>query len=336
MTLQTIGDMTRSFALVRQSTNLKQQLGRLTQELSSGQASNLTDHLSGNLLRLSQIEHDSVTLRSHQIAAREAALDAAAMQVALGQVQTLSTGLAGTAITIGSAPGGAQMDNLAVEARGTLGSIIGALNTQAAGRALFSGTQTDRAPLASVETLLGDLRVAIHGAHGPAAVRTAVDDFFDTPGGGFETTIYLGGTENLSAYDLGAGESVALTIRGDDPVLRNQLKHVALVALSDDLGALLSDEDGRDLARGAGESLLAGQQGLAALRSNLGFAEARIDHATSRVSAEITAVQITRNDLVSVDPFETAANLEKVQIQIETLYTLTARSARLSLVNFLQ
>jgi len=36
-----------------------------------------------------------------------------------------------------------------------------------------------------------------------------------------------------------------------------------------------------------------------------------------------------------VDIPSTAVELEQVQSQLETLYTLTARSARLSLVNFL-
>jgi len=71
------------------------------------------------------------------------------------------------------------------------------------------------------------------------------------------------------------------------------------------------------------------------LRADLGAAEARIGQAESRIAAETTALQIARNDLVSVDVFETAGELEQVQFQLETLYTLTARAARLNLVNFL-
>lgn len=335
MTLQTIGDLSQSFGLLRQSAALKQRLDRLTQELSTGRVADLGAHLSGNLLRFSQIEHDLGSLDSHLTAAREAGVDAATMQAALDQVQTLSSRLAGTAITVGSVAGGAQVDTFAAEARGTLGSILGALNSDVAGRALFSGTLTDRAPLATAETLLNELRLATQGATGPGAVRTALDAYFDTPGGGFETTIYQGGTDDLSPYVLGDGESVALTIRGDDPALRDQLKQVALAALSDDPGLVLTDAERRDLVRGAGVGLLAGQQGLTALRADLGHAEARLEQSASRIAAEITTLQIDRNTLVSVDAFETAGSLQDVQIRIETLYTVTARSARLSLVNFL-
>ncbi len=335
MNLQTFGDMAQAFALRHQGTTLKQQMDLLTRELSSGRAADIPRHLSGNLLRFSQIEHDFAILGSHRTAAREAAVDASAMQTALGQVQTLSASLADSAITVGSAAGGAQVGTLAAEARNILGSMIGALNSSVAGRALFSGTQTDRAPLAPLATMLNDLRLAIQGANSPNAMRAALDAFFDTPGGGFETTIYQGGTTDLLPYALGAGESVALTIRGDDPALRGQMKQVALVALSDDPGVLLSEADRRDLVFGAGTALFTQQPGLTALRADLGFAEARIEQSASRISAEITSLQTARNDLVSVDAFETAGNLQQVQFQLETLYTLTARAARLSLVNFL-
>ncbi|SEL55102.1 flagellar hook-associated protein 3 FlgL [Roseovarius azorensis] len=335
MNLQTFGDMAQTFALRRQGTTLKQQMDLLTRELSSGRAADLSRHLAGNLLRFSQIEHDFVILSSHRTAAREAAVDTRTMQTALGQVQTLSVSLAGNAITVGSAAGGVRVDTLAAEARSILGSMIGALNSSVAGRTLFSGTQTDRVPLAPLGTLLDDLRLAVQGADSPDAVRAALDVFFDTPGGDFETTIYRGGTTDLSPYELGAGESVALTIRGDDPVLRGQMKQVALAALSDDPGVLLSEADRRNLVFGAGTALLAQQPGMTALRANLGFAEARIEQSASRISAEITSLQTARNDLVSADAFETAGNLQQVQFQLETLYTLTARAARLSLVNFL-
>jgi flagellar hook-associated protein 3 FlgL len=39
---------------------------------------------------------------------------------------------------------------------------------------------------------------------------------------------------------------------------------------------------------------------------------------------------------MAVDPFEAASELQTVQTQLETLYTITARSSRLSLVAFLR
>ncbi|MDT8325869.1 MAG: flagellin [Roseovarius sp.] len=335
MNFNSIGDMAQAFALRRQTVELKSQMDRLTLELSSGQAADLTRHLSGNLLHLADVEHELLVQDSHRTAAREAAVDATTMQSSLDLVQSLSTDLANSAITVGFASGGVPLSTLSTEAKATLGSIIGALNTDVAGRALFSGSEIDRTSLAPADQVLDEVRTALAGATSAAGVLSALDTFFDTPGGGFETSIYRGGSSNLSAYQLGAGESVALDIRADDPVLRGFLKQTVLSALVDDPALALGTDDRRALARSASQALLTQQDGLSTLRADLGVAEARIDQSTSRIGAEITSLQIARNNLVSIDVFETAGDLEQVQFQLETLYTLTARASRLSLVNFL-
>ena len=81
--------------------------------------------------------------------------------------------------------------------------------------------------------------------------------------------------------------------------------------------------------------MLQNQDQITATRADIGFAEGRISQAQSRLSAEYSSLEILRGDLVSVDPFETATELEHVQTQLEMLYTITARASRLNLMNFL-
>ena len=335
MSLQTIGDLAQSFALRRQSVELTRQMDRLTLELSSGEAADLSRHLSGNLLQISDIDRELALLGTHRDTARLAATDARLMQTSLSRVQDESAAVAATALTVGATEGQVPVATLAAQARDALGAMIGALNGDAGGRALFSGTLTDRAPLASAESLLSGLRAAVAGATTTEEMTQRLDGFFDDPAGGFATMIYRGGDTGLQPNDLGAGESVALDIRANDPRLRGQIRQVALAALLDDSALPLAQETRRDLSREVGETLLNGQNGVTRLRADLGSAEARISQAESRIAAETTALRIARNDLVSVDVFETAGELEQVQFQLETLYTLTARAARLNLVNFL-
>jgi flagellar hook-associated protein 3 FlgL len=47
-------------------------------------------------------------------------------------------------------------------------------------------------------------------------------------------------------------------------------------------------------------------------------------------------LEIARADLVAIDPFEAATRMEAAQTQLETLYSVTARLSRLSLVDFLR
>jgi flagellar hook-associated protein 3 FlgL len=224
---------------------------------------------------------------------------------------------------------------LATEARGALSAIIGALNGDSAGRTLFSGDRTDVAPLRSADALLAELRTALAAETDRAGIEAALDTFFDGPAGGFEREIYRGGAGAAAGVSLGAGETVALRIRADDPALRAQIKNTAMAALLDDDSLALSGAERRAMAGDLGQRLLAGQDGVIGLRAQLGSAEARIADAQGRLGAEQTSLAIARNDLVSVDVFASATALAAVQFQLEALYTVTARSARLNLAAFL-
>lgn len=335
MNFQTIGDLAQSFALRRQGGELRHQLDRLGLELSSGRVADLGRHLSGNLLPLADIEHELVLRTGHRMAAREAATDTEVMQAALERFQNTTTELAAQVLTLGTAGTTRQLSNLAGTATQMLGSLVGSLNSEVAGRALFSGAQTDRSPLASSETLLSELRGTLVGATSRAEVQSRVDAFFDSADGGFMSTIYQGGVTEVAPYRLGSGESVALDIRADDAGLRAALKEVALIAVSQDSDLSLDLADRLALASDAGTALLAQQDVLTGLRASLGQAESRIAQSTARIAAEITSFEIARAELISVDPFKTAVELEQVQLQIESLYTITARASRLSLLNFL-
>ena len=75
--------------------------------------------------------------------------------------------------------------------------------------------------------------------------------------------------------------------------------------------------------------------GVTGLRSDLGFAQERIAQSTARNAAERTSLYMARGELLSIDAFEAASALEEVHTQLETIYMITARTSRLSLVNFL-
>jgi len=140
MPLQSIGDMAQSFALRRQSVELNRQMDRLTQELSSGVASDIPRHLSGNLLQLADVERDLSVLDARRDVARVATTDAEVMQTSLDRVQATTGDLATNALSAGFTAGGVQISTVTNEARSALETITGALNSDVAGRALFAGT----------------------------------------------------------------------------------------------------------------------------------------------------------------------------------------------------
>ena len=73
----------------------------------------------------------------------------------------------------------------------------------------------------------------------------------------------------------------------------------------------------------------------AELTARLGTAEAGISDAALRNDSERSALEAARLGLLSVDPYETAAKMQQTQSQLQTLYSITARMQRLSLVDYL-
>jgi flagellar hook-associated protein 3 FlgL len=85
----------------------------------------------------------------------------------------------------------------------------------------------------------------------------------------------------------------------------------------------------------AADGLRAQADRVTGIRADLGHAEERIERSSVRIASELSSLDYARSQLLAVDPFEAATELENVQFQLEALYTVTARAARLNLVNFL-
>jgi flagellar hook-associated protein 3 FlgL len=334
MSLQTIGDLARGVMQRRQNAELKAQMGRLTQEVSTGRASDVVGHLSGQLSGLADIEQGLTLNRSYKTAASEAAVMATTMQTSLERFEA-DTGTLGESLVLASTTNGSvEIPIMTGQARDTLDALVSDLSTRAGGRPLFAGSELSAQPLASAEAIMNAVQAALGGASDAASVEAAVTGFF-APGGDFETVIYQGGTAPMGAIPLGAGEAVTLDIRADSAAVRTGLQNTVLAVLAGDQSLPLSSVDRQTLMARAGEGLLSAQGQTAILRADLGHAEYRIEQATSRIASEIAGLETARNSLTAIDPFTSATELEAVQLQLETLYTITARSSRLSLVNFL-
>lgn len=335
MSFVSFGDLAKTHVLQRQTAGLKTHLDRLTKEVSSGGAPDITRHLSGRLTGLADVEHTLRTLQGYSATISEAQAETGVMQTELGRVQTGMSDLATQALSTHTTNGPARTSLIATTARDTLAGMVAALNADIGGRAVFAGDDISGPPLVPAEAVLSELRMAVSGAADAAGVITALDTFFDTAGSDFETLVYQGGTGPLAPYQLGPDERIALDLKADDPALRPTFRNVAMAAILDDPGLPLTQDERADLARQAGEGLLAAQTPVSDIRATLGIAEERIETAQARVSTELSALGIVKNDLTTIDPFESATELDAVQTRLETLYTITARTSRLTLANFL-
>ena len=90
---------------------------------------------------------------------------------------------------------------------------------------------------------------------------------------------------------------------------------------------------GMDRAGIAALDLLQGHGKAAAAVSH---SSARIGDADASNQAQITTLKIAQLQMISVDPYEATTLLQQAQTQLEQLYTITARMARLHLTDYLR
>ena len=330
MKLASFGDMAQTWALRRQGTSLNQQLVRLTEELSTGKTADLTRHLGGDYRYLSDIERSLVANKAYENAASEAQGFSAAMQAALGSIQGEVEQLTGNLLSAEQSTAESRKV-VAENAEVQFAHIISSLNSHFAGRALFAGDATSGQALADAETILQNVRAEVAGKTTAEDIRAAVETWFESTAG-FETSAYVGSHESLTPFRLGGQDRVHLDLRADAAELRAVMAEVAITVMSADV----SDPQVQiSLQKNSAEGLLNAQGGLTALRSDLGFAEARIEEIGTRLASERVSLNYAKEALLGVDQFETATNIENVQFQLEALYTVTSRLSGLSLVNFL-
>lgn len=335
MTMTSIGDLTRSFILKRQNAVLKNDLNTLTAEIASGRTQDVARHLGGDYAYLSDIERSLRIVQGYGIAASEAAQFTDAMQNALETVQTSAQDLASDLLAAANAPGPAIRSTVAKSAAGQLAAMVSAINSTVAGRGLFGGVATDRPALVPADDMLAALRGSVSGVTDAAGFLAAIDTWFG-PGGGFETQGYAGATASLAPFRVGADSAIDLDLRADDPRLRAVLAQTAAAALSDDPVTGMDATGTAAVQRHLAERLLTATDGLTGLRADLGFAQSRLEEATARIATERTALDYARGSLLAVDPYDSATRLEDTEFRLESLYAVTARLSRLSLLDYLK
>lgn len=331
----TIGDLAIRFELRARMSGLKTDMSRLTSELSSGRKANISKAVGGDFTYLGHIEA-SLSKADRFLTANKETKTLTDLTVAqLERIRVFSGPLSSTVLTASVSTLDTALTQAGEQARDRLDETIGALNTNLAGQRLFSGRAFDTAPLRSSDDLLAGLGAALAGATTAADIDTAARAWFADPAG-FEAQIYSGSTQNADPVPISDTEAVDLAVRADDAVFRDLMRNMALAVLATDPSLGLTRDVQEQVFAAAGEGLLSAQSDLTTKIGDLGFKQQRIEETQVRLAAEKTSLDAARSSLIEADPYKTALELEDVQRRLQSLYSVTARSAQLSLVNFLR
>lgn len=335
MNVNSIGDLAKNLQLRRDTGRIKNDLVRLTNELSSGVDSNLVARFKGNFQPLAGVERGLQRTESFLVAISEHELVIGSQQTALSIFRNLGE-ISSALVRVQESGDPTLVTSAGYDALSRFTSALANLNTQVGGRSIFSGVATDSAAVADVDTVLAaiEAEIALAGAVTADDVALVVSDWF-APGGGYDTIGYVGGAPATAGPQLSDGEVAPSPKTADDDAIRAFLSGLAMSSLLA-RNVLPGDtiEQGK-LARLSGLALVEATDDIVDLQAEIGASEGQLKRAQAEVLAEAESLQLTRTKLIEIDPYETAVELQSAETQLQTLYSITARLSRLSLTRYL-
>ncbi|MEP4195201.1 MAG: flagellin [Aliishimia sp.] len=335
MSFSSLGDMAQAFSLRHRNTLLKTQIQQLNTEIVSGQAADLADHLGGSYAGLTSIERDIRIIRGYEVNISEAKQLTDVMQVRMEQISEIASDFAGDLITATASGDVTTREALAAEAKVHFSTVVDILNSQSAGRSLFSGDTVDQPALTDSDAILAELDNVLIGSNSLVDVETRINLWFADPLG-FEATAYTGSDDPIASFKMSENTSVSVDLRANSAEMKNILMSFAKASIVDSGSHGLSSDDQNLLRQTAAENMMTAQLDLVGQQAHLGLAQEQIAEWGVRTQTERIGLDYAKGALLAVDPYETATALEAAQFQLESLYTVTVRLSQLSLVNFLR
>lgn len=334
MPVTTIGDLAQTFKQRSIGARLHREMGTLNLELTTGLKQSATKAVAGKTAPVASIERALTLIDAQSLGVKEAGIFTDATGTALAATLSRIEGIGLGGMSLSNEMPKLQIDALAQSARHAFTGMISDLGTQAGGRPLFGGATGNAKIVRPAEEILAKLAASVAGAVSAEEVEERVNAYF-ADGGEFQTNDYLGEKVDMAPFDLGDGSRVDVSIRADDPGIREALAEVARAAvLTEELG--LNQRVRAETLSDASLGLLKGRSEIIALEARVGAGAASIEDAMVRIDTERDGLRRARLDLLAADPYETATRLQQTEVQISTIYALTARLSGLNLVSYLR
>lgn len=329
------GDLASSLKNMRITSQVKQDLERYNYEVASGMKSDLSAALAGDFTPLASLERSIRSLDAYGTVLNEAELFTSSLQSVLGTVSDQVSGLSVDLLTTADAAQPATISIVAKDAQSKFETVVSVLNTRVGGRSLMSGSATGTTALASADEMMAEIKILVASEVDAGGVIAVVENWFDAPGGGFETSGYMGSQNDISPFALNEKQRASIDIKADDQSIRDTLKGLVLASLVDQGVMSSSQSDQVQMLQVAGETLLSANASITTARAHVGTIEQQISDAGLANSAEGYALEMAKSEIVSADIYDSAAKLTQAEAQLEMIYTITARLSRLKLSDYL-
>lgn len=306
--------------------DLRARTSVVSQESVTGQYADLTKHLDGRIgdAMVAKKALTDIQDQRDQLGIRQSRLDL--VEQTLGGIQDRASGLQTqmlTSLGLGDLYG---QSVVARDAKAALDDALSSLNVRHGSRFLFAGDATATQPFLGTDQLLVDIRQIAITATDPANFETLLDDYFNSPTGGWQTTIYQGSTTSSDP------DGVVAT----DPALVELISGLAVMAISGSENNIALLRQNPDIVRDGADRVGSGTTAIINLRADIGIIQQRVAQSIENLDTEETILNGVYNNMVGRDQYDAASELKQLEASLEAAYLLTSRLSNLSLLNFLR
>lgn len=332
-----ISTITQTSRIETNVLSLQRELSRVQNQVSSGKISNVFSGLEGEDARVSiQLREAVQTKESFIETVQRTRLRTSVMDASLLQLQEVANEMRIELIKqadrmfVGELPIMNEFANNAIDRFASL------LNTQVAGRFIFSGPATSTQPIIDANTIKtnfqGAVNTTLNAATNTAAqILTAADAHFNTNANWNNLNAQATTAENAVRADVGLnisyGEMAHQEAFADVFEILNIFANVSINA---------GDEaEYRTLVDSARTSIESAFDSINQMIADLGVDQARLDSIEQTHKDDIVVLGDQLGNVEDVDSFEAVNLFQNLRSQIETSFQVTAATRNLTLANFI-
>lgn len=336
MSFSAIGDLAAAFVFNRNMTASKRAVSKLSEEFTTGFARSARDATNGDFSAVSDWSRRISIEKTRLNTLSDAINRTSVKQAMLGALEERATDVANDFSVMLSAGPNLRVSDAAASAKGALAQLVATVNTPVAGQMVFSGAASTTPALIEVDDLIATARTVVAGASSAQDAIDALDVWMADSLSGFESVAYLGSSADASEVRLSDRETINVpgTARGNE--IKTLVRNLLVGTLAGDSTLSIGGNGPRVLLQEASLGLRNAGTALVGLGGEIGYVEERLASAKASSAAEISTAERFMLDTLGVDQFETATRLRNAQDQLDRIFAISARNARLSLMEYLR
>jgi flagellar hook-associated protein 3 FlgL len=332
-----ISTITQTSRIETNVLSLQRELSRVQQQVSSGKVSSVFSGLTGEDARISVQLREAVASKEQFIETVERTrLRSKVIDAGLLQLQEVANEMRTELIKQTDSLFVAELPIMNEFANNAIDRFASLLNTQVAGRFVFSGPATSTQPIIDATTIKTNFQGAVNttvnaGTNTAAQILTAADTHFNTNANWNNLNAQATTLENTVHADVGLdisyGEMAHQEAFADMFEILNVFANVSINPGDETEYRTLVDSS-RATIEGAFDSI---NQMIA----DLGVDQARLDSIEQSHKDDIVVLGDQLGSVEDVDSFQAINLFQNLRGQIETSFQVTAATRNLTLANFI-